>query len=299
LRKRGIVVGFHSAMAMVEDIENGKRILCKLRGRFKKQGIKVLVGDHVEYTEDGVGGGVIENVLNRKSELPKPKIANVDQVVLVTTLKEPKVSQIVLDKFLVLSEEAGLQVIIVFNKIDLLDEADLRKLEVLEKIYSKYYRTLRTSALTREGLEELKEVFKGRVSTMAGMSGVGKSSLLNAINPGLRLKIGEISEKLKRGKHTTTTSSLLKFDFGGYVADTPGFANLDISGIEPLELQRYFPEIREFEGMCAFADCLHVSEPGCYIRRLVKEGKIPSSRYENYLKMLKEIQGAKKKSTKS
>ncbi len=289
MRKKGIVVGFHSAMAVVEDSETGKRVLCKLRGKFKKQGLKILVGDIVEYSEDGVGGGVIENVYNRKNELKKPKIANVDQVVLVTTIKEPEVPLIILDKFLVLSERTNLPVYIVFNKVDLLGEDELVKLKELESVYSKYYKTIRTSAVDGTGLDELKEIFKGRVSTMAGMSGVGKSSLLNAISPGLKLKVGEISQKLKRGKHTTTTTSLLKFEFGGYVADTPGFANLDISDILPEELKRYFPEFREYEGMCAFADCIHLSEPGCYIRRLVKDGEIAKFRYDNYVKMLNEL----------
>jgi ribosome biogenesis GTPase len=289
MRKKGLVVGFHSAMALVEDLENGDRILCKLRGKFKKQGIKILVGDYVEYRDDGAGGGVIENILNRKNELRKPKVANVDQVILVTTLKEPEVPLYVLDKFLVLAEHANLPTIIVFNKIDLLDDNDMKELIRLEKYYGKYYETLRTSAVTGEGIEKLREIFKGKISTMAGMSGVGKSSLLNAMNPGLKLKIGEISEKLKRGKHTTTTTSLLRFDFGGYVADTPGFANLDISGIGPEDLKDYFADFREYEGMCAFADCMHVSEPGCYIRRLVNEGEIAEHRYRNYLKMLDEI----------
>ncbi len=293
MRKKGLVVGFHSAMALVEDLQSGEKVLCKLRGKFKKQGIKVLVGDYVEYRDDGAGGGVIENILNRRSELPKPRIANVDQVVLVTTLKEPEVPLYILDKFLVLTERAQLPTVIVFNKVDLLEGEDLRRLEELEEYYRRFYRTLRTSAVTGEGLEDLKEIFKGKISTMAGMSGVGKSSLLNAINPGLRLKVGEISEKLKRGRHTTTTTSLLKFDFGGYVADTPGFANLDISEIEPEELKDFFVDFREYDGMCAFADCMHVSEPGCYIRRLVGEGEIARHRYENYLKMLEEVKRAK------
>ncbi len=289
MRRRGLVVGFHSAMALVEDEETKERILCKLRGKFRKQGLKILVGDVVEYTPDGTGSGVIENVYNRKNELKKPRIANVDQVVLVTTIKDPEVPLIVLDKFLVLAERSNLPTIIVFNKIDLLSEKDLERLEELEKIYGRYYKTLRTSAVTGVGIDELKEIFRGKITTMAGMSGVGKSSLLNAMNPGLRLKVGEISQKLKRGRHTTTTTNLLRFDFGGYVADTPGFANLDISEIEPDELKEYFPEFREYSGMCAFRDCLHVSEPGCYIRRLVKVGEIAHHRYENYLKMLKEI----------
>ena len=290
MRKRGIVVGFHSAMAVVEDIESGERFLCKLRGKFKKQGIKVIVGDYVEYIKDTPESGVIESILNRKSFLPKPKIANIDQVVLVTTLKEPEVPLIVLDKFLVLVENASLDVIIVVNKIDLISKYEVGKVKFMKDVYGKYYKLIKTSAKTGEGIEELKKAFKGKVSAMAGMSGVGKSSLLNAVNPGLKLKVGEISEKLKRGKHTTTTTSLLKFDFGGYVADTPGFANLDISEINPKKLKELFPEFREYKGMCAFPDCIHVSEPGCYIRKLVSKGEIPPHRYENYLKMLNEIE---------
>lgn len=290
MRKRGIVVGFHSAMAVVEDLENEERLLCKLRGKFKKQGVKVIVGDYVEYTKDTPNSGVIENVLNRRSFLPKPRIANIDQVVLVTTLKEPEVPLMVLDKFLVLVENASLNVVIVINKIDLISSNEIEKVKFMESVYGKYYKLIKTSAKTGVGIEALKEIFKDKTSAMAGMSGVGKSSLLNAVNPGLKLRVGEISEKLKRGKHTTTTASLLKFDFGGYVADTPGFANLDISEIDPKELKELFPEFREYKGMCFFPDCSHVSEPGCYIRKLVSKGEIPSHRYKNYLKMLKEIE---------
>ncbi len=289
MRKKGIVVGFHSAMALVEDLETSEEILCKLRGKLKKQGLKIFVGDKVEYSSDGAGGGVIENVLPRETFLPKPRIANVDQVILVTTVKDPEVPLYVFDKFLVLTERSKLPTIIVFNKVDLLSEEDLKKLEKLESYYGRYYRTLRTSVVSNIGLDDLKELFKGKISAMAGMSGVGKSSLLNAINPGLKLKVGDISEKLKRGRHTTTSARLLKFDFGGYVADTPGFANLDISDIKYDELKEFFVDFREFSGMCAFADCLHISEPGCYIRRLAAQGEIAPHRYDNYLKMLDEI----------
>jgi len=279
---------------MVEDEETQKRILCKLRGKFRLQGLKIFVGDKVEYTQDGTNSGVIENVLHRKNLLPKPKIANVDQVILVTSLKKPEVSTFILDRFLVLSEKSELPVIIVFNKIDLYEEKEWRRLSELEKIYSRYYKTLRTSVVTGEGLEELKEIFKGKISTMAGVSGVGKSSLLNAINPGLKLKVSEVSEKLGRGRHTTTTIQLLKFDFGGYVADTPGFANLDISNIEPEDLKEFFIEFRDYEGMCAFSDCNHISEPECAVIRAVENGEIPKSRYESYVLMFKELEEMKK-----
>ncbi len=289
MRKKGIVIGFHSAMALVEDLETSEVILCKLRGKLKKQGLKIFVGDKVEYSSDGAGGGVIENILPRETFLPKPRIANVDQVILVTTVKDPEVPLYVFDKFLVLTERSKLPTIIVFNKVDLLGEEDLKKLEKLESYYGRYYKTLRTSVVNKTGIDKLKELFKGKISAVAGMSGVGKSSLLNAINPGLKLKVGNISEKLKRGRHTTTSARLLKFDFGGYVADTPGFANLDISDIKYDELKEFFVDFREYDGMCAFADCLHISEPGCYIRRLAAQGEIAPHRYDNYLKMLDEI----------
>jgi len=294
LRKFGTVVSFHSNFVMVEDEETQKRVLCKLRGKFRLQGLKIFVGDKVEYTQDGTNSGVIENVLHRKNLLPKPKIANVDQVILVTSLKKPEVSTFILDRFLVLSEKSELPVIIVFNKIDLYEEKEWRRLSELEKIYSRYYKTLRTSAVTGEGLEELKEIFKGKISTMAGVSGVGKSSLLNTINPGLKLKVNEVSEKLGRGRHTTTTIQLLKFDFGGYVADTPGFANLDISNIEPEDLKEFFIEFRDYEGMCTFSDCNHISEPGGAVIKAVENGEIPKSRYESYVLMFKELEEMKK-----
>ena len=294
MRKFGTVVSFHSNFVMVEDEETQKRVLCKLRGKFRLQGLKIFVGDKVEYTQDGTNSGVIENVLHRKNLLPKPKIANVDQVILVTSLKKPEVSTFILDRFLALSEKSELPVIIVFNKIDLYEKKEWQRLSELEKIYSKYYKTLRTSVVTGEGLRELKEIFKGKISTMAGVSGVGKSSLLNAINPGLKLKVSEISEKLGRGKHTTTTIQLLKFDFGGYVADTPGFANLDISNIEPEDLKEFFIEFRDYEGMCVFSDCNHISEPGCAVIKAVENGEIPKSRYESYVLMFKELEEMKK-----
>ncbi len=294
MRRFGTVVSFHSNFVMVEDEETQERILCKLRGKFKLQGLKIFVGDKVEYVQDGTGSGVIENILHRKNILPKPRIANVDQVVLVTSLKKPEVSTFILDRFLVLTERSELPVIIVFNKIDLYGEEEWKKLTELEKIYSRYYKTLRTSVVTKEGLEDLKEIFKGKISTMAGVSGVGKSSLLNAINPGLKLKVGEVSEKLGRGRHTTTTTQLLKFDFGGYVADTPGFANLDISDIELEELKELFVEFQDYKGMCAFSDCNHINEPGCAITEAVRNGEISKSRYESYVLMFRELEEIRK-----
>jgi len=274
-------------MATVEDWETGKRYICKLRGRFKLKGIRPIVGDIVEYVPDSFESGRIESILHRKNELKKPRIANVDQVVLVTTLKQPEISIKMVDRFLILAEKAGLPTVIVFNKVDLLGSMELVELENIEAIYSKYYKTLRTSAKKAIGLEKLKEVLKNKISTMAGLSGVGKSSLLNCISPGVSLRVGEISEKLQRGKHTTTHAELLRLEFGGYVADTPGFANLDISDIEPEELKNFFPEFSEIES-CAFPDCVHINEPGCSVKKAVGE-LISESRYESYVSFYQEL----------
>ncbi|MDI3473171.1 MAG: ribosome biosis GTPase / thiamine phosphate phosphatase [Thermotogaceae bacterium] len=278
---------FHSNMATVEDWETGKRYICKLRGKFKLQNIRPIVGDIVEYIPDSNDSGRIESILHRKNELKKPRIANVDQVVLVTTLKQPEVSLKMVDRFLILAEKALLPTVIVFNKIDLLDSKELETLEEISSIYSRYYRVLKTSVKKEIGLEELKEVLKDKISTMAGLSGVGKSSLLNSISPGVKLKVGELSEKLERGKHTTTHAELLRLEFGGYVADTPGFANLDISDIKPEELKELFPEFSEVES-CVFPDCVHINEPGCSVKQAVGIF-IPESRYESYADFYMEL----------
>jgi len=284
MRRKGVVIKFLSNMAIVQDFETGEEFLCKLRGKFKEQKIRPIVGDLVEYRPILSKEGVIENILNRKNELPRPKIANIDQVVVVTSLRKPEVPLQILDKYLVLVENAKLPAVIVLNKIDLLTKEEINKFKnIYEKIYPVYF----VSAKTKEGIEELKEVFKNKISTMAGMSGVGKSSILNAINPGLSLKVNDVSEKLDRGRHTTTVIELMHFDFGGWIADTPGFANLDISHIEHEELKRLFPEFNDF--YCLFPDCNHVDEPGCGVKKAVEEGKISKTRYESYLQIYKQL----------
>ncbi len=194
-RRIGRVVRFHSDQVTVVDVNDGRHIDLKLRGRFRKQGIRPIVGDLVEYTPDGYGSGLVENILHRKNELKKPSVANVDQVVVVTALKNPRVSLATLDRITVLAEKAGVEIVLVFNKIDLLEREEMTELEELERVYSKIYPVYKTSVKKGWGIEKLREVFSGKVSAMAGLSGVGKSSLLNAINPGLQLRTGEVSKK--------------------------------------------------------------------------------------------------------
>lgn len=284
MRRKGVVVKFMSNMAIVQDFETGEKFLCKLRGKFKEQKIRPIVGDIVEYRQIISNEGVIENIYNRKNELPRPKIANVDQVIVVTTLKSPETPLKILDRYLVLVENEKLPAIIVLNKTDLLTEKEITS---FLDTYSGIYPVIVTSAKTKLGINKLKELLKGKISTMAGMSGVGKSSLLNAINPGLSLRVNGISKKLDRGRHTTTVIELLHFDFGGWIADTPGFANLDISHIELKKLKHLFPEFDNFS--CLFPDCNHIDEPGCGVKKAVEENKIKNSRYQSYVSIYKEL----------
>jgi len=284
--REGIVTRFHSNRVDVLHKESHTLFSCVLRGRFKRQNIRPIPGDHVEFLVFPDGSGRVESILPRKSELKRPNIANIDQVVVITTMRAPAVPLQVLDGFLVLGEEQGLELFVVFNKVDLLDGEQLVELDALEAYYGQYYTFLRTSARSGQGLEGLRRVLNGRISSFAGMSGVGKSSLLNSLDPSLNLKEGELSENLERGKHTTTYSNLLPVQSGGLVADTPGIGLLTVEGLQPGELQKGFPDFAPFAARCFFEDCLHDREPDCAVIQAVKEGKILPSRYESYHSML-------------
>lgn len=272
---------------LVRDEENKDLFLCSMPGKFKLQKIRPIVGDLVEYTPSHGKTGRIENILPQKNLLKRPRISNIDQIVLVNSLEKPKVSTFVMDKFLILSEKADIDTVIVFNKIDLLE--DNNELEKFIKIYGDYYKIILTSTKKEIGLDELKEVFQNKTTTLAGMSGVGKSSLLNKLDPKIGLKVAEISSRLERGRHTTTHVELLSFKFGGLIADTPGFSHLYLGDIEQDELKDYYRDMRSNSGYCAFSDCLHLDEPGCYIKELVESGDFSSERYSNYKKLYLEI----------
>lgn len=283
-RRNGVVLQFYSSLLVVEDIQTGEQYLCKLRGRFKKQGIRPITGDIVEYRVVIGNEGIVENIINRKNELKKPSVANVDQVIIVTTLERPAVPYEIVDRFIVLVENESLPIVVVLNKVDLVDD---EQIERFEKTYRRIYPVVRTSAKSKIGIEELSSYLSGKVSVFAGMSGVGKSSLLNAIDSKLELRTGELSERLERGKHTTTSASLLKISSGGWVVDTPGFASLEIEDIEPEKLRELFVEFENEK--CYFQDCLHVDEFECHVKEMVEKGKIARSRYESYLKFLREL----------
>ncbi len=286
--KKGLVVKKHSNIMIVEDLKTGEEISCKLRGRFKIQRIIPYVGDIVEYSPM-YSEGVIESIQDRKNFLPKPSISNIDTIFVIATIRDPNLHRFTLDRFLALAESVETDIYIVFNKIDLLNEEGKRELDKISDIYNKAgYDVLWVSAKTKEGIEDLRSILKDRVNVFAGMSGVGKSSLLNALDPRLRLRTGELT-RIRRGGHTTTFTQLLKFNFGGYIADTPGFSNLKLDTVKLFELKYLFPEFRYYNGKCKYADCTHIHEEGCYIKKLISIGEIDSERYENYVKFYEEI----------
>lgn len=267
---------------------------CRARGIFRKQDIVPMVGDDVKIrlTKEDKTTGYVEEILERRNELFRPPVSNVDQAVIVFALKSPDPNLWLLDKFLILAEEQEIEITICFNKIDLVSGEE--KMEY-NRVYEKAgYKVLNTSTETGEGVESLREVLAGKTTVFAGPSGVGKSTLLNAVQPDLKLQTGAVSEKTSRGKHTTRHVELMSLELGGYVLDTPGFSSLELDFLTEENLEVYFPEIyRQSEG-CRFRGCRHNKEPGCAVKIAVEQGEISEKRYENYLFFLQEIMERRK-----
>lgn len=264
-------------------------IPCKLRGllkRDKKVGSAVFVGDFVEISRLKDKSGVIESIQSRRNVLIRPSVANVDRVILTFAVDAPKLHPLLLNRFLVLAEKSLIDdIIICVNKIDLTTEKNF----LAE--YESLYKVLRVSTITGEGLDELKEILSSGVSVFAGASGVGKSSLLNALDKNLKLKVGKVSEKILRGKHTTRVAELIKFG-DGFLVDTPGFSAVDLTeaSIDKKNLWHCFKEFAQFAGECKFLNvCSHSHEPNCGVKAAVERGDILRERYEAYLTLLEEI----------
>jgi ribosome biogenesis GTPase / thiamine phosphate phosphatase len=291
----GLIIRSQSGFFTVQT--DGGLLTCHLRGRLKQGkhvGDIAAVGDQVQISRQSDGQGSIEAVEPRTRALvrldPRPQgvyqqviLANPDQAVFVFSCARPAPHLRMLDRFLVIAGRQDLPALIVANKIDLVS------LPQAEEMFGFYpgigYPVLYTCAKTGEGVDELRQRLHGRISALAGPSGVGKSSLLNAVQPGLGLAVCEISEAFKKGRHTTTVRQLFALEDGGYVADTPGLRSLALWDTEPEELDGYFPELAPLVGACQFSNCSHKSEPGCAVRAAVEDGRVRPERYDSYLRL--------------
>lgn len=261
----------------------GSVIECRARGIFKKRKITPLVGDRVTISIDEADStkGRIDEIDKRTTELVRPPVANVTQVIVVFAVTQPEPNINLLDKLLAICEHRGLKVILCFNKVDLDSETYVKSLE--ETYTTAGYHVIPTSATNHIEIDGLKEVLKDEISVFAGPSGVGKSSLLNEIQEGIKLQVGDLSKKIARGKHTTRHSELIELESGGMVVDTPGFTSMDINEIEPEDLGECFLEFKPYIEYCKFNNCKHLNEPKCAVKNAVEIGGISDSRYESYV----------------
>lgn len=261
-------------------------IVCRLRGIFRKEGLKPLAGDRVEITPEAQGDAIIEKVFERTSWLPRPPVANIDRLYIVSSYDKPKPDSYLIDRLTAAACSRGIEAVIVFNKSDLDTDSDL------PAVYRQAgFETFVVSCETGEGADALKRSLAGHISCLTGNTGVGKSSILNLVFGSIAHETGEISEKLGRGRHTTRQVELYK-TAGGYVADTPGFASIDYADISELtkeSLAFYFREFLPYLGRCEFASCSHTGDDGCAIAQAVTEGIIPAQRYVNYGKIYQHI----------
>jgi ribosome biogenesis GTPase len=291
---RGRVFGSEGGVYRIL-IESGEEVEASLRGRLKRQartGDKVVIGDEVDVRRDADGSVTIEEVHPRRTQVvrkgpggrrPKVLAANVDRLVIVGAVARPETRQAIFDRLLVIGEANGLEPVLVLNKVDLLDGEGSPGVFPLSALYSGLgYRVLETSVKNGRGLDLLKEVLCQGVSALVGPSGVGKSSLLNAIEPGLGLRIGALSERQGRGRHTTVSGRLIPLTCGGLVADTPGFTDVGVWGVEARELEGCFPEFSFHRDSCQFRGCTHLHEPGCRVRDALQDGEIDPGRFEIY-----------------
>lgn len=275
-------------------VDIGSKIIeCRARGLFRLKNIKPLVGDKVliRITEEDEDMGYIEEIKERTSEIKRPPVANAQQLVIIFSVKNPEPSFILLDKLLIAAKSNNLNPVICINKSDLANEEE--KENILNIFKNTGYKIIFTSKYDEDSLQNLKDILKDRLNVFSGPSGVGKSSLMNAIEPGFYLETGEISDKLKRGRHTTRHAEIFKLGFGGYAVDTPGFSSFELEGIDEYSLKSYYPEIVKYDEGCKFLDCLHYKEPGCVIKEAVNSDLISKVRYNNYIKLLEQIKESK------
>lgn len=268
--------------------DDGITYECKAKGVFRKDHRKPLVGDDVymDVIDEQKHIGNIRELLERKNELIRPAVANIDQALVIFAAAAPEPNLGLLDRFLIQMEYAGIDTIICFNKTDLVENAEEAR---LRKIYeSAGYQVLTISAANKEGIAQIEEVLKGKVTTVAGPSGVGKSTLVNCLQSETVMETGDISAKIERGKHTTRHSQLMEIDKDTYIFDTPGFSSLSVSELLPEELKACFPEFQRYEDTCRFLGCAHIHEPDCGVKEALAAGEISKERYEDYVNLYTE-----------
>lgn len=287
------IAGFYYVHSNEEE-STGRIYECKAKGVFRKDNKKPLVGDDVSFDILDVEKqqGNIREILPRHSELIRPAVANVDQALVIFSIVKPQPNFNLLDRFLIMMHQQEIPCIICFNKLDIDEDGSGTR---YEEIYRKCgYRTLSVSAREKQGMEELRSLLEARTTTVAGPSGVGKSSLVNCLQSGTVMKTGQISEKIERGRHTTRHSELIAIEKNTYILDTPGFSSLGLFDLEKEALAQYYPEFAEHEKYCRFGGCAHIAEPVCGVRDAVEEGKIDKMRYENYCLLYEELKARKK-----
>jgi len=299
----GIVIKSTGSWYLVQT-QDGEFFNCKIKGRFKTQGIKstnpLAVGDKVGFViqkEESVG--LIRTIHPRRNYIIRKATklssrshiiaANIDYAVLIISIAFPRTSSGFIDRFLLAAEAYHIPAILVFNKIDLNDTDLQQQIEEWMSMYQKIgYKCLALSAKTEEGIDALKMLIQDKINLFSGHSGVGKSALVNALQPGLHLKTSEVSEANEKGTHTTTFAEMHPLDFGGYIIDTPGIKGFGLVDFVPEEVPSYFPEMQSFASQCKFTNCSHSHEPGCAVIKAVTEGDIAQSRYNNYLAIIKD-----------
>ena len=281
MRAQGTIMKALSGFYYVDDGQS--LVTCRGRGRLRREKVTPLVGDRVVFTPLEGGEGALEEILPRKNQFDRPAVANIDQLVIIASQATPVTDPFLIDRVAAIARSRDCQCVICINKWDLVPG------ETLEATYRKAgFPTLRLSAETGEGIPRLIELLAGKVSAFTGNSGVGKSSILNAIAPQMELATGQVSEKLGRGRHTTRHVELFRLPGGALAADTPGFSSFDVDraeGMDPEGLERCFPEFAPYLGKCRFPDCAHVKEKGCAVLRALEEGEIAPSRHQSYVRL--------------
>lgn len=277
------------------DVAVGENIYrCRAKGIFRNQNVKPLVGDwvEIEILDEKDMEGNLTKILSRSNELIRPAAANVDQAIVVFAAKKPKPNYNLLDRFLMTMEKQDIPVIVCFNKKDLAKE---KELEQLETIYENCgHQVVFISAREGNGIDEIRDLIQGKTTVLAGPSGVGKSSLMNQLNPDANMQVGAVSEKIHRGRHTTRHTELIMIEEGTFVLDTPGFSSLFIDSFEKEEVKDYFREFAPYEEQCRFLGCSHTHEPDCGVKKALEEGKISRIRYENYVNIYQELKEKRK-----